>query len=89
MVARLSLLVQNFLIHPFEHLVEFREMINVLFHFDLRVVDDGLNIDLDDVTRLVGRIDLALTTIANVVDHSSSARRVALTTRSATTRDLE
>lgn len=64
-------------------------MINVLFDFDLGVVDDRLNIDLDNVTRLVGRIDLALTTIANVVDHSSSARRVALTTQSATTRDLE
>ncbi len=52
-----------------EHLVQFREMINVILNAFWRVFDCRLNVDLYDVSNLVGGVDLALTTIAGVVDH--------------------
>ncbi|MEM1070331.1 MAG: hypothetical protein AAGI63_15615 [Planctomycetota bacterium] len=77
------------IVHPFEHLMEFCQMIDVIVCLDDGVISSRLDVDVDDEARLFFWIDLALTTIASVVDHPSSACRVFLTPRSATTRDLD
>jgi hypothetical protein len=52
-----------------KHLMQFSQLIDIVFDFRHRFLDRRLNVDLNDVTRLVGDIDLAFATIAGVVDH--------------------
>ena len=55
--------------YSLEHLMQFREVIHIILQFVDGVIRRGMDFDLDDVTGLISDIDLALTTIANVVDH--------------------
>jgi hypothetical protein len=56
----------------FQHLMQLCQMIDVVVDFVFTtVIRCSLDVDLHDVAGLVGGIDLALTTIANVVDHHS------------------
>ena len=67
------LLMCGNIVHPFQDLVQLIEMIDVILKLSFRLAGGRLNIDLNDVTSLVSRVDLALTTITCVVNHPSSA----------------
>lgn len=70
MMARLDAGIIKFRFgNSLEHLVQLCQMIHIVFHFFAWWIHGRMDIDLDDVTSLIGDIDLALTTIANVVDH--------------------
>ena len=73
-VVRIDILfVCRSIVHPFEHLMQLVEVIDIVFKLSLRIAGGCLNIDLHDVASLVSRVDLALTTITCVVNHPSSA----------------
>lgn len=71
-VTRLSsILVDGARANAFEHLMELGQLIDVVVEFWVWLFDCRLNIDLNNVPRLVVDIDTTLTTIAGVVDHQS------------------
>ena len=58
----------------FENLVQFIQVIDIIFEFRLGMFARGLYVNLNNETRLTVSVDLALTTITCVVDHLLRAR---------------
>lgn len=61
MVTRLTLItIDRWIGHPFEHLMQLGQVIDVVFDFPPWLIGGRLNVDLDDVTSLVSGVDLCL-----------------------------
>lgn len=75
MMTRLAIIFRHcFIGDPFQHLMQLRQMIDIVCQIIDRFVRCCLDVDLNDIPSLFGDIDLALATIAGVMDHQESPK---------------